>query len=240
MKPKTIDQLGVKIFADGADVKGMLEMYAKPYIKGLTTNPTLMRKAGIADYRAFARDILAAIVDKPVCFEVFADDFAEMERQALEIAAWADNVYVKIPITNTRRESSAALVKRLADRRVKLNVTAIMTLAQVRETVAALNSATPSFVSVFAGRIADTGLDPQPLMLEAVKMLEANANAQLVWASTREVLNIFQADAIGCHVITVTRDILSKLALVGYDLTEYSLDTVKMFHDDAQSAGFSL
>ena len=236
----SLSQLAVKIFADGADKAGMLDMYAKPYIKGLTTNPTLMRKAGIADYRAFARDILAAIVDKPVCFEVFADDFAEMERQALEIAAWADNVYVKIPITNTRRESSAGLVKRLADRRVKLNVTAIMTLAQVRETAAALNPATPSYVSVFAGRIADTGLDPQPLMLEAVKMLKVNANAQLVWASTREVLNIFQADAVGCHVITVTRDILSKLALVGYDLTEYSLDTVKMFHDDAQSAGFSL
>jgi transaldolase len=236
----SLSQLAVKIFADGADKAGMLDLCAKPYIKGLTTNPTLMRKAGIADYRAFARDILAAIVDKPVCFEVFADDFAEMERQALEIAGWADNVYVKIPITNTRRESSAALVKRLSDRRVKVNVTAIMTLAQVRETAAALNPATPSFVSVFAGRIADTGLDPQPLMLEAVKMLEANANAQLVWASTREVLNIFQADAIGCHVITVTRDILSKLALVGYDLTEYSLDTVKMFHDDAQSAGFSL
>jgi transaldolase len=236
----SLSQLAVKIFADGADKAGMLEMCARPYIKGLTTNPTLMRKAGIADYRAFARDVLAAIIDKPVCFEVFADDFAEMERQALEIAAWADNVYVKIPITNTRRESSAALVKRLADRRVKLNVTAIMTLPQVRETVAALNPATPGFVSVFAGRIADTGLDPQPLMLEAVKMLEANANAQLVWASTREVLNIFQANAIGCHVITVTRDILSKLALVGYDLTEYSLDTVKMFHDDAQSAGFSL
>ena len=236
----SLSQLAVKIFADGADKAGMLDLCAKPYIKGLTTNPTLRRKAGIADYRAFARDILATIVDKPVCFEVFADDFAEMERQALEIAGWADNVYVKIPITNTRRESSAALVKRLSERRVKLNVTAIMTLAQVRETVAALNSATPSYVSVFAGRIADTGLDPQPLMLEAVKMLEANANAQLVWASTREVLNIFQADAIGCHVITVTRDILSKLALVGYDLTEYSLDTVKMFHDDAQSAGFSL
>ena len=236
----SLSQLAIKIFADGADKSGMLDMCAKPYIKGLTTNPTLMRKAGVADYRAFARDVLAAIIDKPVCFEVFADDFAEMERQALEIAGWADNVYVKIPITNTRRESSAALVKRLSDRRVKLNVTAIMTLAQVREIVAALNPATPSFVSVFAGRIADTGLDPQPLMLEAVRMLEANANAQLVWASTRELLNIFQADAIGCHVITVTRDILSKLALVGYDLTEYSLDTVKMFHDDAQSAGFSL
>jgi transaldolase len=236
----SLSQLRVKIFADGADKVGMLDMYAKPYIKGLTTNPTLMRKAGIADYRAFARDILGVIVDKPVCFEVFADDFAEMERQALEIAAWADNVYVKIPITNTRRESSAALVKRLADRGVKLNVTAILTLAQVRETVAALNPVTPSYVSVFAGRIADTGLDPQPLMLEAVEMLKANANAELVWASTREVLNIFQADAVGCHVITVTRDILSKLALVGYDLTEYSLDTVRMFHDDARSAGYLL
>lgn len=236
----SLSQLAVKIFADGADKAGMLDMYAKPYIKGLTTNPTLMRKAGIANYREFARDILATIRDKPVCFEVFADDFAAMERQALEIASWADNVYVKIPITNTRRESSAALVERLADRGVKLNVTAIMTLAQVRETVAALNPATPSYVSVFAGRIADTGLDPQPFMLEAVKTLKVNANAELVWASTREVLNIFQADAVGCHVITVTRDILGKLALVGYDLTEYSLDTVRMFHDDAQSAGFSL
>ena len=236
----SLSQLRVKIFADGADREGMLDMYARPYIKGLTTNPTLMRKAGIADYRAFAKDILSRINDKPVCFEVLADDFPEMERQALEIAGWADNVYVKIPVTNTRRESSRSLIKRLADRQVKLNVTAIMTLAQVQEVVAALNPATPSYVSLFAGRIADTGIDPLPLLQKAVEMLEVNTNAELVWASSREILNIFQANAIGCQVITVTKDILSKLSLVGYDLTEYSLDTVKMFYDDARAARFSL
>jgi transaldolase len=218
----------------------MLELHAKPYIKGLTTNPTLVRKAGIVNYRAFARQILAKITDKPVCFEVLADDFTEMERQAVEIASWADNVYVKIPVTNTRRATSSALVRRLADQRVKLNVTAIMTLAQVREMLAALNPATPSYVSVFAGRIADTGVDPLPLMAQAVEMLRVNRTAELVWASSRELFNIFQANAIGCPVITVTADILSKLPLIGYDLAEYSLDTVKMFHDDAQSAGLSL
>lgn len=218
----------------------MLALHARPYVRGLTTNPTLMRRAGIADYRAFARDILTAITTKPVCFEVLADDFGEMERQALEISSWADNVYVKVPVTNTRRASSAALLRRLADRRVKLNVTALMTLAQLREILPALNPATPSFVSVFAGRIADTGIDPLPLMARAVEMLKVNANARLVWASSREPLNIFQANAIGCHVITVTADILDKLVLIGYDLNEYSLDTVKMFYDDAQSAGFSL
>ena len=236
----SLKQLTVKIFADSADPARMLELHAKPYIKGLTTNPTLVRKAGIVNYRAFAREILAKITDKPVCFEVLADDFTEMERQAVEIASWADNVYVKIPVTNTRRATSSALVRRLADRRVKLNVTAIMTLAQVREMLAALNPATPSYVSVFAGRIADTGVDPLPLMAQAVEMLRANRNAELVWASSREVFNIFQANAIGCPVITVTADILSKLPLIGYDLAEYSLDTVKMFHDDAQSAGLSL
>jgi transaldolase len=236
----SLSQLRVKIFADGADRESMLDMYARPYIKGLTTNPTLMRKAGIADYRAFAKDILSRINDKPVCFEVLADDFPEMERQALEIAGWADNVYVKIPVTNTRRESSRPLIKRLADRQVKLNVTAIMTLAQVQEVVTALNPATASYVSLFAGRIADTGIDPLPLLQKAVEMLEVNTNAELVWASSREILNIFQANAIGCQVITVTKDILSKLSLVGYDLTEYSLDTVKMFYDDARAARFSL
>jgi transaldolase len=236
----SLSQLRVKIFADGADRESMLDMYARPYIKGLTTNPTLMRKAGIANYRAFAKDILSRINDKPVCFEVLADDFPEMERQALEIAGWADNVYVKIPVTNTRRETCRSLVKRLADRQVKLNVTAIMTLAQVQEIVAALNPATASYVSVFAGRIADTGIDPLPMLQKAVEMLKANANAELVWASSREILNIFQANAIGCQVITVTKDILSKLPLVGYDLTEYSLDTVKMFYDDARAARFSL
>jgi transaldolase len=236
----SLKQLTVKIFADSAEPARILELHAKPYIKGLTTNPTLVRKAGIVNYRAFAREILAKITDKPVCFEVLADDFTEMERQAVEIASWADNVYVKIPVTNTRRATSSALVRRLADQRVKLNVTAIMTLAQVREMLAALNPATPSYVSVFAGRIADTGVDPLPLMTQAVEILRVNRNAELVWASSREVFNIFQANAIGCPVITVTADILSKLPLIGYDLAEYSLDTVKMFHDDAQSAGLSL
>jgi transaldolase len=236
----SLSQLKVKIFADGADKAVMLDMYAKPYIRGLTTNPTLMRNSGIVNYRAFAKEILSHIHDKPVCFEVLADDFAEMERQALEIASWASNVYVKIPVTNTKRETSRALVKRLADRQVKLNVTAITTLAQLQEIMTALNPATASYLSVFAGRIADTGIDPLPLMQKAVEMLKANSKAELVWASSRETFNIFQANAIGCQVITVTNDILNKLSLIGYDLTEYSLDTVKMFYDDARRAGFSL
>jgi len=236
----TVDRLKVKIFADGADKAGMLEMYAKPYIKGLTTNPTLMRKAGLTDYRAFAKDILKVIPDKPISFEVFSDEFADMERQAMEIAGWGGNVYVKIPVTNTRREPSYELVRKLAKRKVKINVTAIMTLAQVRDVVAALDPATPSYVSVFAGRIADTGRDPVPHMAEAVKLLKVNPKAELIWASPRELLNIFQADAIGCHIITVTNDILKKLSLVGFDLDDYSLDTVKMFYNDAVAAGFKL
>ena len=236
----TVDRLKVKIFADGADKAGMLEMYAKPYIKGLTTNPTLMRKAGLTDYRAFAKDILKVIPDKPISFEEFSDEFADMERQAMEIAGWGGNVYVKIPVTNTRREPSYELVRKLAKRKVKINVTAIMTLAQVRDVVAALDPATPSYVSVFAGRIADTGRDPVPHMAEAVKLLKINPKAELIWASPRELLNIFQADAIGCHIITVTNDILKKLSLVGFDLDEYSLDTVKMFYNDAVAAGFKL
>jgi transaldolase len=218
----------------------MLELHARPYIRGFTTNPTLMRRAGIADYRAFAQDILGAITDKPVCFEVLADEFPEMERQALEIASWADNVYVKIPVTNTRQAGSGALIRRLTDRGAKLNVTAVMTLAQVREILPALNPSTPSYVSMFAGRIADTGIDPLPLLTQAAEMLKANPSAGLIWASSRELLNIFQADAAGCQVITVTADILSKLSLIGHDLTEYSLETVRMFCDDAQSAGFAL
>ena len=236
----TVAQLKVKIFADGADKAGMLEMYGKPFIKGLTTNPTLMRKAGIADYRAFARDILASIPDRPISFEVFSDEFAEMERQAMEIAAWGDNVYVKIPVTNTRREPSYGVIRNLAERRVKVNVTALMTLAQVRDTVAALDARVPSYVSVFAGRIADTGRDPVPLMAAAVEILKLKPASELIWASPRELLNIFQADAIGCQVITVTNDILKKLALVGTDLDDYSLDTVKMFRNDAVAAGFKL
>ena len=231
--------LKVKIFADGADAPEMLEMYSKPYIKGLTTNPTLMRKAGISNYRAFAWEILAQIRDKPLSFEVVCDEFAEMERQAFEISGWADNVYVKIPVTNTRGEPSYALIRRLASRGVKLNVTAIMTLAQVREVVSALSPEVASFVSVFAGRIADTGVDPVPLMADAVQLLKTRSKAELIWASPREVLNIFHADSIGCHVVTATRDILKKLPLVGYNLDEYSLDTVRMFYRDAVAAGFS-
>jgi transaldolase len=235
-----LNQLTVKIFADGADRAGMLDMHARPFVHGLTTNPTLMRKAGIANYRAFAKDILTEITAKPVCFEVLADDFSEMERQALEISSWAENVYVKIPVTNTRRESCRDVVQRLAQRRVKINVTAIMTLTQVAEVLAALDPGTPSYVSIFAGRIADTGIDPAPLMREAVEMLKVNAQAELIWASSREIFNIFQAEAIGCPIITLTNDLLKKLSLIGYDLNEYSLDTVKMFHDDARSAGFNL
>ncbi len=237
---KTVDQLNVKIFADGADRAGMLEMYAKPYIKGLTTNPTLMRKAGITDYRAFAKDILQAIPDRPISLEVFSDDFPEMERQAMDIAGWGENVYVKIPVTNTKREPSYDLVRKLTRARVKVNVTALMTLVQVRDVVAALNPEVPSYVSVFAGRIADTGRDPVPLMAAAVELLRLNPKAELIWASPRELLNIFHAESVGCHVITVTNDILKKLQLAGFDLDEYSLDTVKMFFNDAAAAGFKL
>jgi transaldolase len=234
------ERLKVKIFADGADRAAMLSMNAQPFIKGLTTNPTLMRKAGIADYRAFARDILEHIRDKPVSFEVISDEFAEMERQAQEIAGWGDNVYVKIPVTNTRGEPSHALVRRLASRGVKINVTAILTLSQVREIAAALNPEVASYVSVLAGRIADTGVDPVPLMAAAVRILATIPAAELIWGSPRELLNIFQADSIGCHIITVTPDLLRKLPLVGRNLEELSLETVKMFYDDATAAGYSL
>jgi len=237
---KKVEDLKVQIFADGADKSGMLEMYAKPYIKGLTTNPTLMKKVGITDYRAFCKDILTQIKDKPLSFEVFSDDFAEMERQAMEIASWGDNVYVKIPVTNTKQQTCYALVHKLGIQKIKMNVTAITTLTQVRDVVAVLDPQVPSYVSVFAGRIADTGRDPVPMMAAAVEMLKVATAAELIWASPRELLNIFQADEVGCHVITVTNDILKKLSLVGYDLETYSLDTVKMFYADAVSAGFSL
>ena len=235
-----VNELQVKIFADGADKAGMLEMHAKPFIQGLTTNPTLMKKVGIKDYRAFCKDILTTIKEKPLSFEVFSDDFAEMERQAMEIASWGSNVYVKIPVTNTKQETCYALVKKLAAQKVKVNVTAIMTLSQVRDVVESLNPNVPSYVSVFAGRVADTGRDPVPMMTEAVEMLKLSPASELIWASPRELLNIFQADDIGCQVITVTNDILKKLSLVGYDLEEYSLDTVKMFYNDAVAAGFKI
>lgn len=237
---KKIENLKIKIFSDGADKAGMLDMYAKPYIKGLTTNPTLMRKAGITDYRAFCKDILTHIKDKPLSFEVFSDSFQEMERQAMEIASWGDNVYVKIPVTNTKQETCYELVKKLTLQKIKVNVTAIMTLDQVSDVVAALSPSIPSYVSVFAGRIADTGRDPVPMMAAAVEMLKVALTAELIWASPRELLNIFQADEVGCQVITVTNDILKKLSLVGYDLGTYSLDTVKMFYNDALAAGFDL
>ena len=237
---KKVEELKVKIFADGADKTGMLEMYAKPFVRGLTTNPTLMKKAGITDYQTFCKDILTTINDKPISFEVFSDDFSEMERQALEIASWGDNVYVKIPITNTKQDTCYALLEKLAKQRVKLNVTALMTLDQVRNVVSSIDPNISCYVSVFAGRIADTGYDPVPLMSAAVEILKIAPSAELIWASPRELLNIFQADQIGCHVITVTNDILKKLSLVGYDLNEYSLDTVKMFYADAVAAGFKL
>jgi len=237
---KSLEDLTVKIFADGAEKGGMLEMYAKPYIKGFTTNPTLMHKAGLTDYRAFAHDIVAAIPDRPISFEVFSDEFEEMERQAREIATWGENVYVKVPVTNTRREPAYDLVHRLANEGVKLNITAIMTIDQVRNVVDAVKDGAPSCVSVFAGRIADTGRDPVPIMSKCVEILKAAPRAELIWASPRELLNIIQADAIGCHIITVTNDILKKLPLIGKDLADYSLDTVRMFYDDGRKAGFTL
>ena len=237
---KSIDQLSVKIFADGADLAGMVELYRQPYVKGFTTNPTLMRKAGISDYRAFARQVLQAIPDRPISFEVFSDEFADMERQAREIATWGKNVYVKVPVTNTRRESACDIIRSLSHDGVQLNVTALMTLDQVRDVTLALAGGAPSCVSVFAGRIADTGRDPMPLMAAAVEILRLAPAAELIWASPRELLNIFHAEAVGCHIITVTHDVLKKLSLVGHDLGEYSLDTVKMFFNDAKAAGFSL
>jgi transaldolase len=237
---KRVADLAVKLFADGADKAGMLEMYAKPYIKGFTTNPTLMRKAGISDYQAFAKDVLKAIPDRPISFEVFSDDFDEMKRQALQIAAWGSNVYVKIPVTNTLKQPAAELIYELARKGVRLNVTAMMTLAQVRDVSQAIGSHAPACISVFAGRIADTGRDPVPMMAAAVEMMRPYKNQELIWASPRELLNIFQADAVGCHIITVTNDILKKLETVGKDLALYSLETVKMFYDDAAKAGFKL
>ncbi len=237
---KTIEQLKVKIFADGAELDGILELYRNPYITGFTTNPTLMRKSGISDYEKFSRQVLEHVPDRPISFEVFSDEFDEMERQAHKIAKWGKNVYVKIPVTNTRRESSVDLVRRLADNGVQLNVTALMTLEQVSAVSKALENRVPSYISVFAGRIADTGRDPMPLMKAAVEIMSPFKTQELIWASPRELLNIFHADEIGCHVITVTHDILKKLALVGKDLNEYSLDTVKMFRNDALKAGYRL
>ena len=230
----------IKLFADGADKAGIMEMYQNPRIDGFTTNPTLMRKAGIADYVAFAKDLLREIPDKPISFEVFADEFGEMERQALEIADWGRNVYVKIPVMNTKRKTSYDLVRKLSQAGVQLNITAIMTLEQVRKVAEAVQGGSSSFVSVFAGRVADTGVDPIPMMQEALELLKTVPNAELLWASPREVLNVYQAEAIGCHIITATNDILKKLELNGKNLDVYSQETVQMFFNDAQAAGFQL
>ncbi|MHB8731333.1 MAG: transaldolase [bacterium] len=232
--------LRIKIFADGADVREMVRLASLPWIKGFTTNATLIRKAGVADYRAFARSVLDAIPAHPVCFGVLSDGFEEMRPEALEISSWGRNVYVKVPVTDTAGTSALPLIADLTRAGVRLNVTALLTPGQVRGTAAALAGGAPAFVSVFAGRIADTGRDPVPMMAEAVETLRPHANEELIWASPRELLNIFQADAIGCHIITVTPDILSKAALIGKDLGEYSLETVRMFAEDARKAGYTL
>ena len=237
----SLSQLQVKIFADGADKKSMLDLYTNPLIQGLTTNPSLMHKVGIPDYEVFAKDILSTVQDKPISFEVFSDEFPEMRRQALKIAAWQKNVYVKIPITNTRAESALPLIRELGQQGVQLNVTALLTLDQVRGVAEALNPKVASVVSVFAGRIADTGVDPEPLMRESLALLGGQPKAELLWASVREVLNIWHAERTGCHIVTVPHDILNKaMKMAGKDLTALSLDTVKMFAADALAAGFSV
>ena len=237
---KTLKDLKIKIFADGADIGAMKQVYREGVVKGFTTNPTLMRKAGITDYETFARAVLAEIKDLPISFEVFSDDFASMEREARKIASWGPNLYVKIPITNTKAESSIPLIKMLSNEGIPLNITAIMTIDQVKAVNDALAPKVKSIVSVFAGRIADTGCDPIPYMVESKEILKNNPNAELLWASPRELLNIFQADECGCHIITVLNEILKKGAIIGKDLAEYSLDTVKMFYKDAQAAGFKI
>jgi transaldolase len=236
----SVSELKIKIFADGADYDSLMSLYAKPYIKGFTTNPTLMRKANVANYEEFARKVLAVINDRPISLEVFADDFDEMEAQALAIASWGKNVNVKIPVSNTRGEFSGKLIERLCARQVVVNVTAVFTLEQVQQIAGVLDPKVPAIVSVFAGRIADTGVDPVPLMKGALAILSSRPKAELLWASPREVLNVFQADEIGCHIITVTSDVLAKLANVGKGLTDFSLETVRMFYSDAASAHYSI
>ncbi len=240
MHEKSLLDLKVKIFADGADKASMLDLYRRSYIRGFTTNPTLMRKAGVVDYREFAREVLAVITDRPISFEVFTDTAEEMIQQGREIASWGENVYVKIPVTNTHGVFMGEVIRTLAADRVKLNVTAVMTLEQTREIAACLSHDVPSIVSIFAGRIADSGRDPLPIMREAVEILRPLPHAELIWASPRELLNIFHAEQAGCHIITVTDDIMKKLPLIGKDLDLFSLETVRMFHGDAEAAGFSL
>ena len=235
-----LSDLKIKIFADGADLASMKVMYAKSWIKGFTTNPTLMRKAGVSDYKAFAQQVLRAVPDRPVSFEVFADEFDEMEAQAMEINSWGPNVNVKIPVTNTKRQFAGPLIRRLSEAGVQLNITAVLTLDQVLAIAEHLAAKTPAIVSVFAGRIADTGTDPVPVMRQALTILKARPNAELLWASPREPLNIVQASEIGCHIITATNDILNKLSLLGKDHGDYSLETVEMFYKDASAAGYTI
>jgi transaldolase len=235
-----VTTLSVRVFADGADIASIRKLAADPLIAGFTTNPTLMRKAGVDDYEQFAHELLECVSDRPISFEVFSDDFDDMSRQALKIASWGENVYVKIPITNTEGASSLGLVRRLTGEGVKLNITALMASQQVEAAASALHGGTAAFVSVFAGRIADTGLEPEPIMVQALETLRPLEDVKLIWASPREVLNIVQADRIGCHIITVTHDLLAKVGLFGHDLSDFSLDTVRMFHRDAIAAGYTL
>jgi len=235
-----LQQFRIKLYADGADLNGMIEEYKKGIASGFTTNPTLMKKAGVKSYEEFAKAALKAIPDLPISFEVFSDDLPGMEREARKIGSWGNNVYIKIPVTNTKGESTAPLVKKLSYDGLKLNVTAILTVNQVKTVAKALSPDTPSIVSVFAGRIADTGVDPMPIMKESVKILKSNPKAELLWASTRELLNLIQAESCGCHIITITNDILKKVPLVGKDLNQLSLETVQMFYSDAQSAGYKI
>lgn len=239
-RPITATELRVKVFADGAELDGIRRLYADPLIKGFTTNPTLMRKAGISDYAAFARELVEIVPDRPISFEVFSDEPAEMERQARKIASWGEHVYVKIPVTNTAGIPTDDLLRRLSAAGVKTNVTGMMTLSQVERVLPHIEHGPSAYVSLFAGRIADAGLDPVPIMATALEMLSGAPNVELLWASPREVLNIVQADQIGCHVITVTHDLLKKLPLLGRDLADFSLETVRMFHDDARAAGYTL
>ena len=239
MEP-TRESLKIKLFADGADLAGMIEMANKPYISGLTTNPTLMRKAQVTNYEKFAKEVLKEISDKPISFEVFSDEIEDMKYQGQVLSSWGENVYVKVPISTTKSESTFSVVDFLSSKGVKVNVTALMNSSQVEKISSALNESVPSCVSVFAGRIADTGRDPMPIMRKCVNLLSENRSAEMIWASPRELLNVFQAQEVGCQIITATNDILKKLELVGKDLDEFSLETVKMFYSDAKDSNFSI
>jgi len=237
---RSLKQFKIKLFADGADLNGMIEAYNEGIVSGFTTNPTLMKKAGVRDYEEFAKAALNAIPDLPISFEVFSDEENGMEREARKIASWGENVYIKIPVTNTKGESTATLIKKLSNDGLQLNITAILTLEQVKLVSRALSPSTPSIVSVFAGRIADTGMDPMPIMKEAASVLKSSPKAELLWASSREILNLVQAEECGCHIITITNDILKKIPMLGKDLKELSLDTVRTFYNDAQAAGYRI